>query len=167
MTNLFQTPLLSRGDFDLQGASATTRIQRPGYQFNHPPYHQFSDLVNSSSPQVFFFSYSRINTQSSAEVVIHEDCLVQVETSDDGKSENDLISRLTSSLSRYHDSGSEHDVIIEPSEVIPYHLRNTRSATSANASALLNQKPVKYPMTLSLDWFSLTTSSSLMLSGSS
>ena len=129
-------------------------LQRTGYQFNDPSYRQFSDLVKSLSPQVFFFSYSRINTQSSAEVVVHEDCLVQVETSDDGESENDLISRLTSSLSRYHDTGSEHDVIIEPSEVIAFHLRNTRSATcSANASALLSQKPFKYPKTLYLDRF--------------
>ena len=110
--------------------------------------------MNSSSPQVFFFSYSRINTQSSGEVVIHEDCLVQVETGDDGESENDLISRLTSSLSRYHDTGSEHDVILEPSEVIAFHLRNTQSATSsANAPALLHQKPFKYPKTLYLDRF--------------
>jgi hypothetical protein len=79
--------------------------------------------MNSLSPQVFFFSYSRINTQSSAEVVIHEDCLVQVETSDNGES-----------------------------EAIAFHLRNTRSATSSgNASALLNQKPFKYSKTLYLD----------------
>src|SRR5215472_13706877 len=77
-------------------------------------------------PQLFFFSYSRIDTEPCSEVgMIHQDCIVAVDTNDELDSGNDLVSRLTAILSRYHETGSNHDVIVEPSDVIAFHLRNS------------------------------------------
>jgi hypothetical protein len=111
---------------------------------------------------LFSFSYSRIDTEPSSEVgIINEDCIVTVETNDDGVSDNNLVSRLSSMMSRYHDTGSNHDVIVEPPQVLAFHLKNNRSAqpsTTSSSSAVgglshAQQKGFRYPKVLYLDQF--------------
>ena len=111
-------------------------------------------------PQLFFFSYSRIDTEPSSDVgLIREDCVVTVETSGDCSLGNDLVSRLSAILSRYHEGGSNHDVILEPSDVIAFHLKNTRSTPSTTPSSSSASAPscvpkgFKYPKLLYLDQF--------------
>ena len=61
---------------------------------------------------------------------------------------NDLIGALSANLSRYSDSGSSHDVIIEPSDVVAFHLSYKRQTASRS-----NLDTFIYPKALYLDRF--------------
>ncbi|KAM6501179.1 hypothetical protein JOM56_004193 [Amanita muscaria] len=64
---------------------------------------------------------------------------------------NDLIGTLSANLSRYSDSASSHDVIIEPSDVLAFQLVYRRQSSSRS-----NVDPFIYPKTLFLDRFLLS-----------
>jgi hypothetical protein len=61
---------------------------------------------------------------------------------------NDLIGTLSANLSRYSDSWSSHDIIIEPSDVLAFQLAYKRQSSSRS-----NLDPFFYPKTLFLDRF--------------
>ncbi|KAF8639202.1 hypothetical protein AX17_001688 [Amanita inopinata Kibby_2008] len=65
---------------------------------------------------------------------------------------NDLIGALSANLSRYTDTGSSHEVIVDPSDVVAFQLNYHRQATGSRQ----NLDTFVYPKTIYLDQFLLT-----------
>ena len=57
--------------------------------------------------------------------------VVHVEFGGDDSGPNDLLSCLSSLLSRFREGGSSHDVIIKPSELVGFQLRRLPSQSTA------------------------------------
>ncbi|KAF8888788.1 hypothetical protein BD779DRAFT_1522582 [Infundibulicybe gibba] len=80
-------------------------------------------------------------------------CVVVVDSSEDSVP-NNLISRLATHLSRYHDDGSSHDVIFEPSIMVAFHLKLSRpQSTSGSSTGKHSPGGFVYPKTIYLDQF--------------
>jgi len=74
--------------------------------------------------------------------------VVLVEFGSEAAPYTDLISCLAGTLSLWMDSGSAHDVIIEPSEVFCFHLRRL-----VNQAGKYSPEPFAFPKSIYLDQF--------------
>lgn len=83
-----------------------------------------------------------------------EGSVVTVEVGD-GLVPNDLVSRLSAVLSTFTETGSTHDVIFEPSQLVMFHLKATRNnpSTTLPNTAKSTSDVFIYPKYLYLDQF--------------
>jgi hypothetical protein len=106
---------------------------------------------------LFIFSYRRIGmgqfTSDTSEIC--DDCVVSVDVGGDDSVHNDLVSRLSANRSRYHENGSYHEVILEPSQVIAFRLRHERVMGPAlqPSSSSDTRQPFRFPKSLYMDQF--------------
>ncbi|KAG2007243.1 hypothetical protein CC2G_014954 [Coprinopsis cinerea AmutBmut pab1-1] len=66
--------------------------------------------------------------------------------------ENDLIQRLSSILSRYEEGKSSHDVIVDPSQMLAFNL-SRHVASTGTTQRKADAVPLNYPKTFYLDRF--------------
>jgi len=76
----------------------------------------------------------------------HETCQVAVEMGGDSTVPDDLLARLSANLSM-GTPGPMQEVIFEPSQVVAFHLKNSRSDVKAT------HVPFKYPKSIFMDQF--------------
>jgi len=117
---------------------------------------QFREAGNQETrPRLFHFSHRRLEIGETSIVGPCADtCVVQVETGGDLNVSNDLISRLSASLSNYHNNGSNHDIIVHPSQVVVFQLRPSVSLSSTSPIAkTTDDRGFQYPKHIYLDQF--------------
>ncbi|TFK75592.1 hypothetical protein BDN72DRAFT_757458 [Pluteus cervinus] len=115
-------------------------------------------MEDGSRPHIFYFSHGtaefREGPQAKIKKTSGDGCVVSVDVSPT-QGPNDLVSRLSNSLSRYYDSGfiaSTHEVIIEPSDLAMFKPQvGDRPPSYTNAPA--SPEPLVYPKILYLDRF--------------
>lgn len=82
-----------------------------------------------------------------------EGSVVVVDIGGDHSAPNDLMSRLSFNLSQFHDAGSQHDVIFEPSELVIFQLKTPGSQPSFSGTSKSSPDPFIYQKTIYMDQF--------------
>ncbi|KAF5384210.1 hypothetical protein D9615_003376 [Tricholomella constricta] len=120
---------------------------------------QLNAQKSEDEPEVrlFQFQHAQAESRGNSYKVLNnkatlQGSVVMVETGDTF-APNDLISRLSSNLSRYTGSVTAHDVIVEPMELVAFHLKLISSATSGPGKP--SAEPFIYPKHFYLDRFLL------------
>lgn len=120
-----------------------------------PLIYQYSINTSTRSAHLFHFFHGvaefrghspKINRQS-------QDGSVVIVEIGDGLSPNDLVSRLSTILSRYNESGSVHDVIFEPSQLVMFHIKWLPNNAVSTGSAKSSADAFIYPKSFYLDQF--------------
>jgi hypothetical protein len=109
---------------------------------------------NRNSPGLFNFHHGRVEFRDNLPKFTKppsEACVVHVDIGGDHPSANDLLSRLSASLSHFHDTGSSHDVIFEPSHVVSFHLKSHRTQSSFTSKT--PRDGFIYPKSIYMDQF--------------
>ncbi|KAF9467199.1 hypothetical protein BDZ94DRAFT_1249830 [Collybia nuda] len=83
---------------------------------------------------------------------IHDGSVVIVEIGD-GLSPNDLVSRLATSLNQYSETGSVHEVIFEPSQLVMFQIKWVPNNTASTGPAKSSSDAFFYPKSFYLDQF--------------
>lgn len=104
------------------------------------------------SPRLFNFTHGRIELHRRMPRQIRrnpsDSHVVLIEFGGESTPFTDLISCLSGTLSLWTDTGSSHDVIIEPSDVFCFHLRRL-----VNQAGKYTPEPFTFPKHIYLDQF--------------
>lgn len=127
-------------------------------QSNDEPYDnpRISDAGFNSSyrPRLFNFTHGHIELHrripKQSKRAPSDSHIVLIEFGGETTPYTDLISCLSGTLSKWTDTGSSHDVIIEPSDVFCFHVRR-----AVNQEGKFSPEPFSFPKYIYLDQFLL------------